>query len=180
MGVCRTLSCSFSPPLLALLSRCPLTTVQADYFPRNSRQVDLHHWPALYTGPRMCCQVAQARFPLLVALLDITANRLGMTSMRIRTALARAPQLPMPHAPGLCRSSSLSRFSLTLLYSITKTYTASTTTSSVITVRGWAEMSTLSSNGYLEPPWEGAIASGTPVCPLVAAYCLWPEDSPRP
>jgi hypothetical protein len=48
----------------------------------------------------MCCQLAAATFPLVVALLDMAANRLGMTSMRIRTGFARAPQLPMPHAQG--------------------------------------------------------------------------------
>jgi hypothetical protein len=33
-------------------------------------------------------------------------------------------------------------------------------------------MSTLSSEGYLEPQWEGSIVSRTPDCPLVARFCL--------
>jgi len=77
----------------------------------------------------------------MVARLEVEGNKLGMASMRIRTRLARASQLPMPHAPLLCRSSSLSRFSVSLLYCITKT--ASTTANSVITVGGWASLPTL-------------------------------------
>jgi hypothetical protein len=72
-----------------------------------------------------------------------------------------------PGSQGLSCLLSLFRLSASLPCCVTRTKTANTTTSTVITIRGWAVMSTLSGGSYLEPQREGAIVSITPDYSLV-------------